>query len=85
MQDINLESIYCYAQLLRAHYIYLWGPAQQSNTTDLQHHSMNCTNNQIEIAKQKNVKRNKICAKGESDPQLNLGRVACYHYTIGTT
>jgi hypothetical protein len=24
----------------------------------------------------------KVCVKGESDPQLNLGRVPCYHYTI---
>ena len=23
-----------------------------------------------------------MCVKGESDPQLNLGRVPCYHYTI---
>ncbi len=22
------------------------------------------------------------CVKRESDPQLNLGRVTCYHYTI---
>lgn len=22
------------------------------------------------------------CVKGESNPQFNLGRVACYHYTI---
>ena len=22
------------------------------------------------------------CVKGESNPQLNLGRVSCYHYTI---
>jgi hypothetical protein len=35
--------------------------------------------NQEAIEKIKNV-----CAKGESDPQLNLGRVTCYHYTIGT-
>ena len=24
----------------------------------------------------------KVCVKGESNPQLNLGRVPCYHYTI---
>jgi hypothetical protein len=24
-----------------------------------------------------------LCAKRESDPLLNLGRVACYHYTTG--
>ena len=24
----------------------------------------------------------KGCVKGESNPQLNLGRVPCYHYTI---
>ena len=24
----------------------------------------------------------KRCVKGESNPQLNLGRVPCYHYTI---
>jgi hypothetical protein len=23
-----------------------------------------------------------VCVKGESNPQLNLGRVPCYHYTI---
>ena len=23
-----------------------------------------------------------MCVKGESNPQLNLGRVPCYHYTI---
>ena len=26
--------------------------------------------------------RAKVCVKGESNPQLNLGRVPCYHYTI---
>jgi hypothetical protein len=26
--------------------------------------------------------RKKECVKGESNPQLNLGRVPCYHYTI---
>ena len=27
-------------------------------------------------------RRKKVCVKGESNPQLNLGRVPCYHYTI---
>ena len=26
--------------------------------------------------------KKKVCVKGESNPQLNLGRVPCYHYTI---
>ena len=25
---------------------------------------------------------NRTCVKRESNPQFNLGRVACYHYTI---
>ncbi len=28
------------------------------------------------------LKAKKNCVKGESDPQLSLGRAACYHYTI---
>ena len=27
----------------------------------------------------------KVCVKGESNPQLNLGRVPCYHYTINAS
>ena len=27
-------------------------------------------------------RKKKDCVKGESNPQLNLGRVPCYHYTI---
>jgi hypothetical protein len=26
--------------------------------------------------------KEKKCVKRESNPQLNLGRVSCYHYTI---
>jgi hypothetical protein len=28
------------------------------------------------------TKDKKVCVKRESNPQLNLGRVTCYHYTI---
>ena len=28
------------------------------------------------------VRKKTVCVKGESNPQLNLGRVPCYHYTI---
>ena len=27
----------------------------------------------------------RVCVKGESNPQLNLGRVPCYHYTINAS
>jgi hypothetical protein len=31
------------------------------------------------------VRSPKECVKGESNPQLNLGRVPCYHYTINAS
>jgi hypothetical protein len=47
-----------------------------------EHHSGHYTVSKINETSTKNIQLKNACVKGESNPQLNLGRVPCYHYTI---